>query len=258
LTSGKTSQEAAIGLDLGSTYCKGVAIDLKGKLLDWDYVPTGWNVLRAAETLAARLGLSDQIPLAATGYGRFQAEGASIVLTEISSHALGAELLCPGAGTVIDVGGQDTKAISVVGGKPREFLMNDKCAAGTGRFLEMALKRLDLTLKDLDDLPELAPKAKFTSVCAVFAESEMMGLLAEGRPRLEIAKGAVATLADKTAALAARIDPQDPVVLTGGLSESRILAEELGLAIGRQVRTLKMGFYAGALGAAWAALKNGK
>jgi predicted CoA-substrate-specific enzyme activase len=254
------SSGAAVGLDLGSTYSKGVLINIQGQILAYDFVATGWNVLKAANALLEKLAPPPQKPvLAATGYGRLKVINADLVLTEISAHAMGAHLLDPHVETVIDIGGQDTKVIKVINGKAREFLMNDKCAAGTGRFLEMALHRLELTLTDLDLMAEDVPQASITSVCAVFAESEMMGLLSEGRPRGEIAKGVAATLADKTAALAARLSPMDlkaSTVLTGGLAQSRLMASGLSRALGREVRNLDMGFYAGALGAAWAGLRE--
>ncbi|MDR1545834.1 MAG: acyl-CoA dehydratase activase [Deltaproteobacteria bacterium] len=247
----------AIGLDCGSTHCKGALIDAQGRLLAVARRPTGWNVPAAARELLARLHPpTGPVVVAATGYGRFQVEDASLTLTEIRGHALGAELLRPGAATVVDVGGQDTKVVSTAAGKPKNFLMNDKCAAGTGRFLEMALGRLELTLEELEARPEPAEPARLNSVCAVFAESELMGLLAAGQPREDVAAGVLIALADKAAALAARLPPADPVVMTGGLSASRLLARHLSRALGRPVEALAQGFYAGALGAAWAALSE--
>jgi predicted CoA-substrate-specific enzyme activase len=258
LTGGRAGDlRLAIGLDLGSTYSKGVLIDQEGRILAQAFRPAGWQAASAARALLEILDPGHEITaVAASGYGRLQVPEASLVITEISAHALGADLLHPGTGTVIDIGGQDTKVIALVQGRARQFLMNDKCAAGTGRFLEMALARLELTLEDLDRLPPETEAASLTSVCAVFAESEMMGLLAGGRPRLEIAKGVAASLAEKTAALAARLDLRDPIVLTGGLCRSRLLAGELERSLGRPAINLDLGFYAGALGAAWAAVSR--
>lgn len=253
-TTDRQADDLVIGLDIGSTYAKGALLDGKGNILSLNHVRTGWAMAEAAEKLLAgyRAKGSD-IPVVATGYGRFLAPGRTDVLTEISAHALGAEKLRPGVATVIDVGGQDTKVTTVSRGRPVEFLMNDKCAAGTGRFLEMALQRLEVDLEDLEAAKDLEA-ANLTSVCAVFAETEMMGLLAAGRPRLEIALGAVAALADKAAALASRLHPAAPVVLTGGLSRSSVLARRLGEALSLTAEPAPHGFYAGAIGAAWSHL----
>jgi predicted CoA-substrate-specific enzyme activase len=179
-----------------------------------------------------------------------------LVITEISCHGRGAEYLRPGVRTVIDIGGQDTKVITLSDGQVNDFLMNDKCAAGTGRFLEMALDRLGLNWADLESKVPFNTDFRLNSVCAVFAESEMMGLLASGHPRELIIGGALASLADRASALAARLKPQAPAVLTGGLSATPLLARYLSAALKLEVEPLELGFYAGALGAAWTLLNH--
>jgi predicted CoA-substrate-specific enzyme activase len=131
--------------------------------------------------------------------------------------------------------------------------MNDRCAAGTGRFLEKSLERLAFDLGDLDGLGSISP-VSVTSLCAVFAESEIMSLLFQGVPRESIALGVVKALAEKAAALAARINPVSPIALSGGLSECRSLARALTEAAGQKVFNLEQGRYAGAVGAAALAL----
>jgi predicted CoA-substrate-specific enzyme activase len=158
-------------------------------------------------------------------------------------------------GTVVDIGGQDTKVITVdKRGRAKSFQMNNKCAAGTGRFLDLALNRLGVNFSKLDTFLTDNLQIRLNSLCVVFAESEITGLLAEGRSREEILGGVVTSLADKTTALAARIDLQPPVILTGGLAESQGIAKALSRALGLEVQPTTHGFYAGAIGAAETAL----
>jgi predicted CoA-substrate-specific enzyme activase len=191
-----------------------------------------------------------RVTLAATGYGREKISGAAMAITEISAHARGAEFLCPGVRTVIDIGGQDSKLISVEGGRVRDFQMNDKCAAGSGRFLEMVRKRLDLDLPLMEELLALQKKVPLNSTCVVFAESEIISLLAKGVSREEILGGAADSMAQRIAALAGRTELFSPAVLTGGLSESSGLCKVLSGVLGVELVPLPMGIYAGAIGAA--------
>jgi predicted CoA-substrate-specific enzyme activase len=251
-----------VGLDCGSTYSKGVILDQNLNILAKDYIPSGWDFTSTGETLLASLlqkaGLTGSPRIAATGYGRLRLGRTDLVITEISCHARGAQHLRPGVRTVIDIGGQDTKVLTLKDGQVLDFLMNDKCAAGTGRFLEMALGRLGLNWADLASKISFGAGFRLNSVCAVFAESEIMGLLASGRPREEIIGGALTTLADRAAALAARLQPKPPAVLTGGLAGSPLLSRYLSEAMGFEVEPLELGVYAGALGAAWSLLNQKK
>jgi predicted CoA-substrate-specific enzyme activase len=254
-----------LGLDSGSTWTKGAAIDSAGRVLRLERTPSGWDLPGAAKLVLHRLRLAlppeaGPLPVVATGYGRARIPQAGRILTEISAHALGADLLRPGVRTVIDIGGQDTKAIAVEGSAAKEFAMNDKCAAGAGRFLEMVLARLELGLEALDEAEAEGeaeggePPVKLASVCAVFAESEIMSLLASGAKRQDVLAAAAVSLAERAAALASRLPPKAPAVLTGGLSQSPGFARRLGRALGLEVEPLGLGFYAGAVGAAAAAL----
>jgi predicted CoA-substrate-specific enzyme activase len=193
------------------------------------------------------------VPLAATGYGREKIPGAAGVITEISAHARGAEFLCPGVRTVIDIGGQDSKLISVENGRVRDFQMNDKCAAGSGRFLEMVRQRLDLDHARMEELLALQKKITLNSTCVVFAESEIIGLIAQGAGREEILGGAADSLARRIAALAGRTAIRPPAVLTGGLAGSPGLCKILSGVLGAEFRPLPLGVYAGAIGAALSA-----
>jgi predicted CoA-substrate-specific enzyme activase len=190
------------------------------------------------------------VALAATGYGREQIAG--VTLTEISAHARGAEFLSPGVRTVIDIGGQDGKVISVENGRVRDFQMNDKCAAGCGRFLEMVVKRLevDASTEEMEELLAFDKEAPLNSTCAVFAESEIIGLLAAGVSREAILGGAAASMSRRIAALAGRTGVFSPAVITGGLSESPGIRKVLSRILGVELQALPNGIYAGAIGAA--------
>jgi predicted CoA-substrate-specific enzyme activase len=242
------------GIDCGSSFCKGVLL-YNGGVQAAVLHPTGWNVEESGRRILEELSAEGARPvsLAATGYGREKISGADGTITEISAHAKGAEFLCPGVRTVIDIGGQDSKLISVEGGRVRDFQMNDKCAAGSGRFLEMVCKRLDLDPVLMEELFALQKTAALNSACAVFAESEIIGLIAAGVGREEILGGAAEALARRIAALAGRIEILPPAVLTGGLAESPGLRRILSGALGVELLPLPLGVYAGAVGAAlWA------
>jgi predicted CoA-substrate-specific enzyme activase len=249
------------GIDCGSSFCKG-ALLYNGSVQALTRRPTGWNVEESGRRTLKELLAEDSGPrpvsLAATGYGREKISGADRVITEISAHARGAEFLCPGVRTVIDIGGQDSKLISVEGGRVRDFQMNDKCAAGSGRFLEMIRRRLDLDMDHLlmEELLALQKQVPLNSTCVVFAESEIIGLLTEGVSREEILGGAVDSMARRVAALAGRTRILPPAVLTGGLSESPGLCKALSRVLGVELRPLPRGPYAGAIGAALSAAEG--
>lgn len=242
------------GIDSGSSFCKGALVGSRGILAlvtlpsGWDIAETGARVL--AEIRRAADGAGGELPVAATGYGRGQIAGCAETISEISAHAAGAEYLSPGVRTVIDIGGQDCKVIIAERGRAREFKMNDKCAAGCGRFLELIRARLEADSGMMETLLDSGRRVSLNSTCVVFAESEVIGLLARGVSREEILGGAAASLAARIAALAARLPAAAPAVLSGGLAESRGIARALSEALGIMVRPLRNGMYAGAIGAA--------
>jgi predicted CoA-substrate-specific enzyme activase len=194
------------------------------------------------------------LPLVVTGYGRETIQGDKTV-TEITCHARGAQFLAPQAGYVIDIGGQDYKIIKTDNGKVMSFQMNDKCAAGTGRFLEMVLNRLEISLSQMDGLLALGQAIKLNSTCVVFAESEIIGLLAQGVSREEILGGVVSSMATKISSQAARLGLTSPAVLTGGFAASQGICQILSKALEIKVQPLSDGIYAGAIGAACLALE---
>jgi predicted CoA-substrate-specific enzyme activase len=247
----------AIGIDCGSTLCKGVLLGPQG-IVALSVLPTGWDLRESALRVAAELrgaaeSLSNtvaDIPVIATGYGRNIAPERSRAVTEISAHARGVCRLMPGTRTVIDIGGQDCKVIAVENGRALSFQMNDKCAAGTGRFVQMVLERFNADLPLMDELLAAEKSIQLNSTCAVFAESEIISLLAKGHSREEIVGGVALSLATKISSLASRVGVRPPVALSGGLAESAGLCRALSQVLNVAVRPLPQGLYAGALGAA--------
>lgn len=243
-----------IGIDCGSAAYKGAAL-INGKVAATCVVPTGWHPKQTAAQVLAQLlaqtgAVQSSAYIVATGYGRANISFADKTLTEISCHALGANYLLPGVGTVIDIGGQDSKVISVAKGKVLSFQMNDKCAAGTGRFLEMSAHRLGVDLQELQMLLQAGESCALSSMCAVFADSEIISLLAEGKSRQAVAGGIIKSVVARVSALAARTQVCEPVLLTGGLAGLEGLRAELALQLGVPVQTVPLSRYAGAIGAA--------
>jgi predicted CoA-substrate-specific enzyme activase len=245
--------EIGIGIDCGSTVCKGVLVRGGEVALVLD-APTGWNPGETAARLVRELldaGALDrgEVVITATGYGRACVADADKRVTEITCHARGAEFLRRGVRTVVDIGGQDSKVIAVRDGRASAFQMNDKCAAGTGRFIEMTAIRLGLSIEELGRLSGGAV-CPINSMCAVFAESEIISLLAGGVSREAISGGVIAAIAARTAAIAAKIELAPPALLTGGLASLDALRAALQTRLGVPVETAPLSRFAGAIGAA--------
>lgn len=240
-----------IGVDIGSTAAKAAVVDGEGSVA-WTCVqPTGFSSVDAADRLREALAAagfdvaSDSARVVATGYGRVAVPYAHKVVTEITCHGAGAVRLFGDRGTVIDVGGQDTKVIQLKNGRVAKFAMNDKCAAGTGRFLEIMADRLGISQQQMADLARSGEPTKISSMCTVFAESEVISLIGRGEPRENIARGvidSVATMAGQAAGA--------PYYLTGGLCENAFVVERLGELLGSPVTTSPQARFAGAIGAA--------
>ncbi len=243
-----------VGIDCGSAACKGVL--LRNKFVSAMCVkPTGWNPRETARTVLEDLMnqaqvTREEIRVVATGYGRVGIDFAEKAVTEITCHGLGAEYLSPGVRTVIDIGGQDSKVMSVENGKVVSFQMNDKCAAGTGRFLEMSAHRLGIDISDFPSLLKPGKCCSLSSMCAVFADSEIISLLAAGKSREEIAGGIVQSMVTRVMALAARIEIEPTVVLTGGLADLEGLKTALEQQLKYPVEASPLSRFAGAIGAA--------
>jgi predicted CoA-substrate-specific enzyme activase len=255
------SAAAALGVDIGSTSWKGVAVSSAGAIVAHRVEPTDPRIEQQTERLVAALrsdcGSAADLPLGATGYGRKRAAGASRILTEITCHARGAFHLAGRPGVLIDFGGQDTKVIRIgAGGEVAEFRMNDKCAAGTGRFLEVILGRLGVAL---DDAPELVAAATgevpISSTCTVFAESEVISLVAQGEPLEAIVLGLHRALSNRVATLAGRLVDGTEVFMSGGVALNRAMADALATALARPITVLPDPQLVGALGAALSVLE---
>ena len=245
------------GVDVGAITAKAAIVGDDG-LVATAVIMAGYNRAEAAAQVLA-LALAEaglertQIAsLVGTGYGRVQVPGADRTVTEITCHARGAYFLVPDVRTVIDIGGQDSKGIAVGrGGRVLDFVMNDKCAAGTGRFLEVMAHALETDLTDFGRLALSAPaRAKISSTCTVFAESEVVTHLAAGTPRDEIIAGIHESIAARISTLIARIPIKDVVVLTGGVAHNAGVVRMLEEKLGRHIVVPEQAQLAGAIGAA--------
>lgn len=250
-----------IGIDIGSTASK-VCILQDGKEPIFEVLPTGWNSKLTAKIIKEGLeekGYSTEVGIiAATGYGRISVEYADHVITEITCHGIGGYEMIGRDCTIIDIGGQDTKYINVVGGKPVDFLMNDKCAAGTGKFIEVMANRLGLTIEELFDLAQIGKPIAISSLCTVFAESEVINYMGEGRSREDLSAGVVDSVALKVKTLVQRKELQDTIIITGGFSNNDFFASLLSKKLGKKVIPMPNGRYAGAYGAALLAKEKSK
>ena len=245
-----------LGIDIGSTAGKAVVLDGKGEILQAFSVPTGWSSFEALKSIGERLEEpmdEEHYACIATGYGRNAVAFAGKTMTEITCHAKGAMALFGNeAMNVIDVGGQDTKVITCKGRTVEEFFMNDKCSAGTGKFLEVMANHLNISMEDLNSLAKKhTEEVKISSMCTVFAESEVISLVGQGIERANIAYGILQSVAGKVVQMLGRLRDQSPeVYLTGGLCEAAYFQEILSEKIGKPIHSHKNARYAGALGAA--------
>jgi len=208
---------------------------------------------------AAGCGREEVACTVATGYGRNRIAFADTTITEITCHARGIARLCPGVATIIEIGGQDSKVIRLdKNGLVRDFAMNDRCAAGTGRFLEIVAGRLDQGLGALGALAAQSVKpAAISSMCAVFAETEIVGLLASGVPSQDIVAGVQIAIARRVAAMAGR-NVEEPVVFTGGVALVPGMAAALETAFEKPVRIAPTPQFTGAIGAALLAVQESR
>lgn len=243
------------GVDVGSVATK--VVIMKNDTFYYKIAPTGWSPREAGSRVFRGL-LSDldckenQVDfVVGTGYGRVSLGFADKVVTEITCHARGAAYLVPGASMVIDIGGQDSKAIKVDNqGKVLDFAMNDKCAAGTGRFLEVIAATLGNDVSELSGLAAGKSPLVLNSMCAVFAESEVIGLLASGHDRGEIVAGLHQSIARRIASMVGRLGYSERIIFTGGVARNESMRRCLEDVLGMEVIVPEMCQMAGALGAA--------
>lgn len=241
-----------VGIDIGSTAAK--ACVMRGSHIAYTTVmPTGYSSIEASERLLEDLESrgypKEECVFVATGYGRVAVPFADKTVTEITCHGKGAEYLFGPDNVVVDIGGQDTKSIVLKGGKVVKFNMNDKCSAGTGKFLEIMANRLGLSQDELSDLARIGSPTQISSMCTVFAESEVISLIGQGTPRENICWGVVESVVAKVKPLVPKSEA-DSYVLTGGLCENDYVVERLAAQLGGEVRTCPQARFAGAIGAA--------
>jgi len=248
------------GVDIGSATAKAVvvatdpAFRVVGLALGpvgYDLEAAGRKVLRQALEAGGAAADGEVAWMVTTGYGR-NALAADQAVTEITCHARGAAHLVPGAATVVDVGGQDCKGISVgPGGSVLDFVMNDKCAAGTGRFLEVMARALEVPLDEFGPLSLAAARAaEISSTCTVFAESEVISQRAARTPKEEVIAGIHKAMARRIAGMVRRLDVREPVVMTGGAARNVGLVRALETELGCPIVVPELAQFAGALGAA--------
>lgn len=246
-----------VGIDIGSTSSKIIILE-EEKIIDSFLLPTGWNGKETAGKIYSILlkkGYATSMKCVGTGYGRVCIDYADKVVTEITCHGKGVWHLTKNNATVIDVGGQDTKMIRLENGMVSDFLMNDKCAAGTGKFIEVMSTRLGVDLKEMYDLAMRGKVLPISSMCTVFAESEVISHIGSGEKREDIAAGVIDSVAYKVANMALRFGIRDPIFLSGGLSNSSYFIKVLSKKLDTDISTDPMAAYAGAIGAAITASK---
>lgn len=251
------------GIDSGSTSTDVVIIDRDKNIIAQSILPTGAGAAagadRALDEALAQAGLSrsDINATVTTGYGRTAVGLGDQSITEITCHAKGAYFLDPSVRTIIDIGGQDSKVIRLdENGNVTNFVMNDKCAAGTGRFLELMARTLELSLDDMSRLGlEWKEDVTISSMCTVFAESEVVSLIAENRTPADIIHGLNRSVATKTCALCRRVGGEESYMMTGGVSKNRGVVSEIEKILGVKLHISDKAQLNGALGAALFALE---
>lgn len=257
----------AAGVDVGSTQTKAILMSDNGdgkQILARALTDTGANVLKAAEAAfdkccqAAGIEPGQVGFVVGTGYGRYKISFGNAQMTEISCHARGAQFLCPGTRTVIDMGGQDSKAISVgPSGEVLDFVMNDKCAAGTGRFLANAAEVMGIGLDEIGPLSLRATRpVKIATVCTVFVESDILSYLSQGKRPEDIMGGVHLAIAKRTLSLARRLSIEPEITMTGGVARNIGMVRALETVIGRKLQVSPDAHFMGAVGAALFALEK--
>ena len=246
-----------LGIDIGSTASKCVILADGKELVSKSLIPVGAGTSgpqRAISDVLENAGLKreDMGYVLATGYGRnSMLEIADQQMSELSCHAKGATYLFPDVHTVVDIGGQDVKVIEIENGMMKNFVMNDKCAAGTGRFLDVMARVLEVRVEDLGDLGDKSTKEiGISSTCTVFAESEVISQLAVGTDKCDIIAGIHRSVAGRVSGLCNRVGVRDRVVMTGGVAQNHGIVKALENQLGHEISTSPLTQYNGALGAA--------
>ena len=254
----------AAGIDIGSTQTKAIVIDGNGRIAGRGLRMTGADVVRAGEeVLAQACTLAGIEPheisyTVGTGYGRFRVATGDDQITEISCHAKGAVSLFPGTRTILDIGGQDTKAIRTnEKGEVVDFCMNDKCAAGTGRFLSAAAEVMGMEVAQIGPVSLASTEQlKITNVCTVFVESEILNQLSRGRRREDILAGVHRAIAGRSASLLRRVGLEPELSFTGGVARNPGMVRAVSERLNMPVNVCDDSQFIGALGAAIFALER--
>lgn len=253
-----------LGIDFGSTTGKAVILDASGDIVAADVSHKGAvssvGVKAAMDAAFDRAGLTreDIARSVSTGYGRRMVDEADRTVTEITCHARGAFAMVPNARMVIDIGGQDSKVIALAdNGFVEQFAMNDRCAGGTGKFLETLARAVDVELGDMGPLAlEAGEYPQISSMCATFAETEVIALLAEGQQLVPVLAGVHAALAKRLSGLVNRVGLRTPAVMTGGVARNPAAVKHLETVLGIDLIVPEQPQIAGALGAAMCALDD--
>jgi len=245
------------GIDIGSITAKAAIVE-NGKLIGTRVIFTGYNAelagLKVYEEILGECGLDKTSieKVVSTGYGRNSVKFADKSFTEIMCHATGAHYLNPRIRSIIDIGGQDSKAILVdEKGKVKNFVMNDKCAAGTGRFLEVMARALEVNLDEFGAISLKSEQpSKISSLCTVFAESEVVSLIARGEKRQDIIAGIHESIAARISSMVGRIGMKEPVMVTGGVARNIGVVKALEKKLGMKIEVSPYAQVNGAIGAA--------
>lgn len=240
-----------IGIDIGSTATK-VSV-FEDELISNFTLPTGWSSIEVSKIVEQRLLDMNidvnQSKVLATGYGRVSVPYADKAITEITCHGRGVYYLLGKDSTVIDIGGQDTKIISLKDGRVTNFTMNDKCAAGTGKFMELMSNTLGVSIDELAQMALRGEDISITSMCTVFAESEVISLIGEGKKREDIARGIINSITGRVSSMLYKHGSSDTIYLTGGLCEVAPFIELLSRKLETKINTDPLARYAGSIGA---------
>ncbi len=245
------------GIDIGSTMSKAVVVDAQEAMRGYVVGPTGAEHRRRAnkvmEDVLLKAGVTlDQIAyIISTGYGRVNVPFADKQVTELTCHAKGVASLFPEVRTAIDIGGQDAKVLKIKNGRLTDFLTNDKCAAGTGRFLEVAAETLGLGLNEMGQISlQSGTPIKINSLCTIFAQQEIISRLSEGQPLTDILAGVYIAVTTRVVKLARQLKVEPPVVFTGGVAKNSGMVKAMEIVLGIPVLIPEEPLITGALGAA--------
>ncbi len=246
----------SIGIDAGAATTKAVILR-ENEIAGYTIIPTGFDFRKAGEAAYREIlskcgmGKSEVGKTLATGYGRSSIGFADKTVSEITAHARGVGYLIPAAHTIIDIGGQDSKVISIENGKVVDFLMNDRCAAGTGKFLEYTAKALEISLEELGRLAQVSMNpAKISSMCTVFAESEVISLRAQNIKKEDIAAGLIESIILRTTSMVKKLGIKPEVAFVGGVARNPGVVKALEKALATKIKLPEEPQITGALGAA--------